>query len=119
MSIPLTLSCECGEVLSTQSGETVTCACGRRYDTSTLPGTSVAHVKATQARLKLYARLGVTTVIFFGLLGFFLAGLPGVAAAASLSAIIWWRVVAPALRKKHMDDVTNLPTWDVEADRDA
>lgn len=119
MSIPLTLRCECGEVLSTQSGETVTCACGRRYDTSTLPGPSVAHVKATQARLRLYARLGVIIVVFFGLLGFFLAGLPGVAGAASISAILWWRVVAPALRRKHMDDVNDLPTWTVEADRDA
>jgi hypothetical protein len=119
MAVPLTLRCECGEVLSTQSGEKVTCTCGRSYDTSTLPGPSIAHVKATQARLRLYARLGVITVVFFGLLGFFLAGLPGVAAAASVSAILWWKVVAPALRRKHMGDVTDLPTWDLEADRDA
>jgi hypothetical protein len=119
MSIPLTLRCECGEVLSAQSGETVDCGCGRRYDTSTLPGPSIAHVRATQARLRLYAQLGAIVVIFFGLLGFFLAGLPGVAAAASLSAIIWWRVVAPALRRKHMSDVTDLPTWNLESERDA
>jgi hypothetical protein len=119
MSIPLTLRCECGEVLSADAGETVVCTCGRRYDTSSLPGPSIAHVKATQARLRLYARLGVVTVVFFGLIGFYFAGLPGIAGAAAISAIIWWRVVAPALRRKHMDDVTDLPTWDLEADRDA
>ena len=108
MSIPLTLRCECGEVLSADAGETVACTCGRRYDTSTLPGPSIAHVKATQARLRLYARLG-----------FYFAGLPGIAGAASISAIVWWKVVAPALRRKHMDDVTDLPTWELEADRDA
>lgn len=119
MSIPLTVRCECGEVLSADAGEVVTCTCGRRYDTSTLPGPSVAHVKATQARLRLYARLGAVAVVTFGLLGFFLAGLPGVAGAASVSALLWWKVVAPALRRRHMDDVTDLPTWSLEADRDA
>ena len=119
MSIPLTLRCECGETLSADAGETVVCQCGRRYDTSTLPGPSIAHVKATQARLRLYARLGVITVVFFGVIGFYFAGLPGIAGAASISAIIWWKVVAPALRRKHMDDVTDLPTWSIEADRDA
>lgn len=119
MAIPLTLRCECGDVISAQAGDIVTCTCGRRYDTSTLPGTSIAHVRATQARLRLYARLGAIIVVFLGLLGFFVAGLPGVAGAASISAIIWWRVVAPSLRRKHMDDVTDLPTWNVEAERDA
>jgi hypothetical protein len=119
MSIPITLRCECGEVLSAQAGDVVTCTCRRRYDTSTLPGPSIAHVRSTQARLRLYARLGAVVVVLFGLLGFYFAGLPGVAGAASISAIVWWRVVAPALRRKHMDDVTDLPTWNVEADRDA
>lgn len=119
MAIPLTLRCDCGDVISAQAGDIVTCTCGRRYDTSTLPGPSIAHVHATQARLRLYARLGVIIVVFMGLLGFFVAGLPGVAGAASISAILWWRVVAPALRRRHMDDVTDLPTWNLEADRDA
>lgn len=119
MSIPLTLRCECGEVLSAKAGETVTCACGRRYDTSTIPGPSVARVQATQARLRLYARLGLIVVITFGILGFFAAGLPGVALAASLSALVWWKGVAPWLRRKHAEDFTDLPSWQLEAERDA
>ena len=119
MSIPVTLRCECGEALSAKVGETVICTCGRRYDTSSLSGPAVARVRATQARLRLYARLGLTVVIAFGILGFFWLGLPGVALTASLSAIIWWRVVAPVLRRKHSDELADLPTWELKAERDA
>jgi hypothetical protein len=119
MSIPLTLRCECGEVLSAQAGETVACTCGRRYDTAKIPGQSVARVRTTQVRLRLYARLGLIAVVTFGLLGFFVAGLPGVAFAASLSALVWWKVVAPWLRRRHSQDLADLPSWNLEADRDA
>lgn len=117
MSIPLTLRCECGEVLSAEAGETVACTCGRRYDTSRIPGPSVARVRATQVRLRLYARLGLALVVLLGLLGFLVAGLPGVAFAASLSALVWWRVVAPWLRRRHSDELADLPSWSLEADR--
>ena len=119
MSIPLTLRCECGEVISAEAGEAVSCTCGRRYDTSTIPGSSVARVRATQVRLRLYARIGLIVVIAFGILGFLAAGLPGVAGAAGLSAIIWWRIVAPLLRRRHAAELSHLPSWQLEADRDA
>jgi fatty acid desaturase len=118
MSIPLTLHCECGEELTAKAGETVTCGCGRRYDTSTIPASSIARVRATQARMRLYARLGLAVVVAFGALGFLALGWPGVALMASLSAIIWWRIVAPVLRRHHADDLTDLPSWELEADRD-
>jgi hypothetical protein len=118
MSIPLTLRCECGEVLTARAGDTVSCPCGRRYDTSTIPGPSLARVRATQARMRLYARLGLAVVVAFGVLGYLALGLPGVALTASLSAIIWWRVVAPVLRRHHVDDLTDLPSWELKADRD-
>jgi hypothetical protein len=119
VSIPLTLRCECGEILSATAGEAVTCACGRRYETSSIPGQSVARVHATQVRLRLYARIGLIVVIAFGILGFFAAGLPGVAGAAGLSAIIWWRIVAPLLRRRHAAELSDLPSWELEAERDA
>lgn len=119
MSIPLTIRCECGEALSAEAGEAVTCTCGRRYDTSTIPGSSVARVRATQVRLRLYARIGLIAVITFGILGYFAAGLPGVALAASLSALIWWKGVAPWLRRRHAEELSDLPSWQLKADRDA
>ncbi|HSE82055.1 MAG TPA: hypothetical protein VLA87_10290 [Gaiellaceae bacterium] len=118
MSIPVTLRCECGEAHQATVGETVTCTCGRRYDTSSLSGPAVARVRATQARLRLYAQLGLAVVIAFGILGFLWLGLPGVALTASLSAIIWWRVVAPVLRRKHSDELADLPSWGLKAERD-
>jgi hypothetical protein len=119
MSIPLTLRCECGETLSANAGEAVTCTCGRRYDTSTVPGESIARVRATQMRMKLYARLGLAFVVLFGVLGFLVGGLPGVAFAAALFALIWWKVIAPWLRRRHSEDLSELPSWNLEADRDA
>jgi hypothetical protein len=119
MSIPLTVRCECGEVLSAKAGEAVTCTCGRRYDTANIPGQSVARVRATQVRLRTYARLGFVVVILFGVLGFYVGGLPGVAFAAALSALVWWRVVAPWLRRRHSDELADLPSWTIEAERDA
>ena len=119
MSIPVTLRCECGNVLYAKVGESVTCTCGRRYDTSSLSGPTVARVRATQARLRLYARLGMAVVVGFGALGWFWLGLPGVALTASLSAIIWWRIVAPVLRRKHSDELADLPSWELKAERDA
>jgi hypothetical protein len=118
MSIPLTVRCECGEVLPAKAGETVTCRCGRRYDTSTIPGSSVARVRATQVKLRTYARIGLVVVVTFGLIGFLTLGLPGVALAASLSALIWWKVVAPQLRRRHSDELADLPSWNLKAEKD-
>jgi hypothetical protein len=119
MSIPLTIRCECGEVLSAKAGEAVNCTCGRSYDTATIPGPSLARVRATQVRLRLYARIGLIAVITFGIFGFFAAGLPGVALAASLSALVWWKGIAPWLRRKHSHELADLPSWKLKAERDA
>ena len=56
--------------------------------------------------------------LFLVLPGFLWLGLPGVALTASLSAIIWWRVVAPVLRRKHSDELADLPSWGLKAERD-
>jgi hypothetical protein len=119
MSIPLTIRCECGAVLPAKAGETVACTCGRNYDTSTIPGSSVARVRATQVKLRFYARIGLIVVIVFGVLGFLWLGLPGVALAASLSALVWWKVVAPQLRRRHAEELADLPSWSLEAEKDA
>jgi hypothetical protein len=119
MSIPLTIRCECGAVLPAKAGETVTCSCGRRYDTSNIPSSSVARVRATQVRLRFYARIGLILVVAFGVLGFLWLGLPGVAGAASLSALIWWKVVAPQLRRRHSEELADLPSWSLESEKDA
>jgi hypothetical protein len=96
----------------------VTCACGRRYDTSSIPGPSVARVRATQVRLRLYARIGLITVVTFGVVGFLWLGLPGVALAASVAALIWWKIVAPQLRRRHAEEIADLPAWQLKAEKD-
>jgi hypothetical protein len=58
-------------------------------------------------------------IVLSGVLGFLWLGLPGVALAASLSALVWWKIVAPQLRRRHADELADLPSWSLEADRDA
>jgi hypothetical protein len=116
MSIPLTIRCECGETLSATLGETKSCSCGRRYDTSSIPPDSLLHVRATQARLRLYARIGFILTVASALIGFVVYGLSGAVAGGCLAAIVWWRVVRPRLQRRREAELANVRSWTLEAE---
>jgi hypothetical protein len=100
MPIPITIRCECGETRSVDLGDRVTCACGRHYDTSTLPSEKFDHVRAKQARIRLYLRLGVICVIGASVAAALVWGLKGLALALPLSCLLWFLFLGKWLRKR-------------------
>jgi len=116
MSIPLTVRCECGEVLSVTLGDQVTCACGRRYDTSSMPPESFTRVRAAQLRVRLYTRIGFVLVAGAAVLGWVVEGLAGAALAGPAAALLWFRFVQPRFKRRQAEDLAGLPTWKLEAE---
>jgi hypothetical protein len=116
MSIPLTVRCECGETLSVILGDQVTCACARRYDTSSVPRESFVQVRAAQLRVRLYTRIGVVLVAAAAVLGWWVEGPAGAALAAPAAALLWFRFVQPRFKRRQAEDLAALPTWKLEAE---
>ena len=116
MSIPLTVRCECGETLSVTLGDQVTCACARRYDTSSMPRESFVQVRAAQLRVRLYTRIGVVLVAAAAVLGWWIEGLAGAALAGPAAALLWFRFVQPRFKRRQAQDLAALPTWKLEAE---
>ena len=115
MAIPITINCECGEAHRAELGDEVACSCGRRYDTASLPQADVFAVRRAQLRMKLYITLGVIFVVGVTLLAFFLWGIRGAALAGPLTALIWFRLLGPPLRRHVFRGAGELPTWKLEA----
>ena len=116
MSIPLTVRCDCGETLSVTLGDQITCACGRRYDTSSMPRESFVRVRAAQLRVRLYTRIGIVLVIGAAVLGWWIEGLAGAALAGPAAALLWFRFVQPRFKRRQAADLAGLPTWKLEAE---
>lgn len=116
MSIPLTVRCECGEILSVTLGEQIACACGHRYDTSSMPRESFTRVRAAQLRVRLYTRIGFVLVAAAAVLGWVVEGLAGAALAGPAAALFWFRFVQPRFKRRQAEDLAGLPTWKLEAE---
>lgn len=115
MSIPITIRCECGEVNKADFGDVVTCSCGRRYDTSTLPQGDLFAVQRAQTRMKLYVTVGMIFVVGLTLAGFFLWGVKGAAIVGPLTGLLWFRLIGPRFRRHVFRDAGELPAWDLKA----
>ena len=117
MAIPITVRCECGQVTPARLGETVTCSCGRVYETSTLPAGPFAQVRAHQARGRLYVRIGFVFVVGIAALAFVFWGIWGAAVAGPLAALIWFRVIRRWFMRTFVLSPGELPTLDLDASR--
>jgi hypothetical protein len=118
VAIPITIRCECGETHSAELGETVTCACGRRYDTSTIPPERFAHIRAKQARIKLYLQLGMVFIVGAVVASALLWGLKGVALALPLSCLLWFLYFGKWYRRRWLKDVNEPTTLQLEASKE-
>lgn len=115
MAIPLTVRCECGEVTSTQLGRTVTCSCGRTYDTSTLPPERFARLRIAQMKIRVYTQIGIAFVIGFAALGWILWSWKGFLMGAPFAALVWFRFLGRWYKHKYLAGLGELPTLDLEA----
>jgi hypothetical protein len=117
MAIPITVRCECGETHSVDLGDAVECRCGRRYDTAALPPESFGHIRARQARIRLYMQLGI---IFMGLsvvLSAVFWGVKGVAVAIPLAGLVWFLFFGKWYRTRWLRDTGEKTTLQLEAER--
>ena len=115
MSIPINVRCECGEVSSASLGDTITCSCGRTYDTSSLPRDRFAQVRAHQAKARLYVRVGFVFVVGIGVISFLLWGMWGAGLGAPLAALVWFRLIRIWFMRTFVPSPGELPILDLEA----
>jgi hypothetical protein len=115
MAIPITVRCECGETHAVDLGNTVECTCGRRYETATLSPESFGHIRARQARIRLYMQLGI---VFIGLSVVAAAvfwGVKGVLVALPLAGLLWFLFFGKWYRKRWLRDTGDRTTLQLEA----
>jgi hypothetical protein len=115
VAIPITVRCECGETHAVELGDRVDCSCGRQYDTSTLAPERFAHIRARQARMRLYLQLGVVFVVTIAVVTAVVWGVKGIALGLPLSALIWFLFLGKWYRKRWLLDVGEPTTLQLEA----
>jgi hypothetical protein len=113
--IPITLRCECGQAHSVELGDQVQCSCGRSYDTRTLDQARLVRVRRSQAKMRLYITFGLIFIVGISLTTFAVWGLKGVAIGLPASAIAWFRLIGPVVRRRVFYGAGELPTWQLES----
>ena len=113
--IPITLTCECGVRHSTRIGETVTCTCGRVYETADLEQGRLANVRHAQAKMRVYMTLGIVLMVVACAVTWVLWGPRGIAVAIPVTGLIWFRFLGRYLRKRVFYGAGELPTWQLES----
>ena len=113
--IPITLRCECGQTHSVELGDDVQCSCGRSYDTRTLDQARLTGVRRSQAKMRLYITFGLLFIVGISFTAFALWGLKGVAIGLPASAIAWFRLIGPVVRRRVFYGAGELPTWQLES----
>jgi hypothetical protein len=115
VAIPITVRCECGQTHAAKLGDIVECSCGRRYETAALPPERFAHVRARQARIRLYIRLGFVFVAGIAVATALLWGLRGVALGAPLAGLMWFLFLGKWYRRRWLRDVPEPTALQLEA----
>jgi hypothetical protein len=115
----ITLRCDCGKSEALVAyGERWTCdACGRTYDTSTIPAGDYAAIQALRRRYRIIGYTGVVLIAAFVLLLALTAqefqlfiGLPFI-------LLVWFMYVRPAMRSRYYRRVRELQrTWTLKAE---
>lgn len=115
MAIPITVRCECGETHAVELGDGIDCACGRHYDTSSIAPERFAHVRARQARARLYIQLGLIFVAGTAVLTGLLWGVKGLAIGLPLACLLWFLFLGKWYRKRWLLDVGEPTVLQLEA----
>ena len=108
MKVPIHVRCECGHTTGAAAGEEVTCECGRRYATE-LSIQQVAAMRALQAQMRVFARLGVGVTGLVAILAFTLVNIFAGMAALALAFVGWWVILQPVWRRRAVARLAGLP----------
>ncbi len=118
-SVPLRITCDCGNTLQADAGETVTCACGRSYDTTAIARhPDLAGLTSEMARARMLSKVGLLAVIAIGVGVFFWLGWAAATLAFGLAAALFVRTVRPIYRREMKRTATELPTWKLKGERE-
>ncbi len=115
VEIPLTIRCDCGTTHSVTLGGTVTCGCGREYDTSELDQARLMGVRHAQAKIRLYITFGLVLIVGIAATAYFAWGIRGVAVGLPVGALVWFRLIGPRVRKRVFYGAGELPSWQLRA----
>jgi len=115
-SVPITVRCECGEVVPADLGETVGCSCGRRYDTSKLAPAQFGGVRAAQARMRLYMQIGLIFIAAIAVLTTLRWGLKGAAVGGPIAALIWFRFLSKWYKRRWLKNLGDRPALRLDAE---
>jgi hypothetical protein len=69
--------------------------------------------------MRLYVTFGILFVVAVALITWVTWSLRGVALGVPLAGLLWFRLVGPAFRRRVFHGAGDLPTWKLDADRDA
>ncbi len=113
--IPLTITCECGETHSTELGKVVICGCGRSYDTTELDQNRLTKVRHSQLKMRLYITCGTLLIGGGAAVTYFLWGPRGMAVSVPITGLLWFRLIAPIVRRRVFYGAGELPNWKLES----
>jgi hypothetical protein len=114
--VPITVRCECGETVSVDLGDEVSCTCGRRYDTSKLAPDQFGTVRAAQARMRLYIQVGIIFIVAITVLTALKWGIKGAAVGGPVAALIWFRFLGKWYKRRWLKDTGDRPSLQLEAE---
>jgi hypothetical protein len=94
---------------------TITCECGRAYDTSQVPREKRAAVVAAQTQFRVYMWFGMLFLAGAAVTGYLVHGMVGLLLAAPCVALFWFRIVQPRVSARQRKALADLPSWTIEA----
>ena len=72
-------------------------------------------VRRSQAKMRLYITFGLIFIVSISLVTFALWGMKGIAIGLPASAIAWFRLIGPVVRRRVFYGAGELPTWQLES----
>ena len=66
-------------------------------------------------KMRLYITFGLLFIVGGAAITFFLWGPRGIAVSIPITGLLWFRVIAPVVRKRVFYGAGELPTWKLEA----
>lgn len=117
MALPITVTCECGEVASADLGQRVTCSsCGRTFDTSKLKPGEFGSIHGTAVKMGLYTRLLLVFIAAVTVLAALKWGVKGAAIGGPIAAIIWFRFLGKWYKRRWLKNLDRGRTLPLEAE---